>query len=154
MEPSHATVPVAPNPQVALAYGPPITLAEAKRVMVAAEAEALAHGWPMVIAIVDAAGHVVMVHRMDHAQLGSLRVAEQKARTALEFRRPTKTFEQGIAQGGIGLRVLSMPDVSALEGGIPLVRGGQVIGAIGVSGMLPTQDGQVAEAGARVINEA
>lgn len=141
----------APNPQVSLEYGPSITLAEAKRVMAAAEAEAVAHRWPMVIAIVDAAGRVVMLHRMDHAQLGSLRVAEQKARTAVEFRRPTKTFEQGIAQGGIGLRVLTMDGVSALEGGVPLERGGQVVGAIGVSGMLPTQDGQVAEAGARVF---
>lgn len=141
-----------PQPQVALAYGPSITRADAALVMAAAEAEAAAHGWPMVIAIVDVGAHLVMLHRLDDAQLGSLRVAIHKAETAVAFRRPTRTFEQGLAAGGIGLRALSM-DVCAVEGGVPLVRDGRVVGAIGVSGMLPTEDGQVAAAGARAFSD-
>ena len=139
----------APNPQVALAYGPPIRLDEARLVADAARAEASQHGWPMVIAIVDSGAHVVLLERLDDAQLGSLAVAQQKAETAARFRRPTRVFEEGLAAGG--LRALTMAGVSAIDGGVPLVRAGQVIGAIGVSGMLPSQDAQVASAGARAL---
>lgn len=138
------------GPQVALAYGPSVTLCEADGIVAAARAEAERMGWPMVIAVVDAAGMLVALARMDQAQLGSIEVARHKAETAARFRRPTRAFEAGIAAGGIGLRALSM-DVSAVDGGLPLVRDDKVIGAIGVSGMLPTEDAQVALAGAAAL---
>ena len=133
-------------------YGPLISLADAKRVIEAAEAEASANQWAMVIAVVDSTGHLVALHKMDHAQFGSITIAQAKAQTAVNFKRPTKVFEEAVAQGGLGLRLLSTPGLCPLEGGIPLLGDGKVIGAIGVSGAQSTQDGQVAMAGARVIN--
>lgn len=128
-------------------YGPAITLDAAKKVMAAAEAEAARMSWPMVIAIVDSTGHLVMLHRMENAQYGSVKVAQRKAETALDFRRPTKAFEDAIAGGGAGMRIVTMPDVLALEGGMPIMADGKVIGAIGVSGMRSDQDAQVGRAG-------
>jgi len=130
-----------------LPYGAPISLAQAKVIMAAAEKEAAANHWPMAIAIVDSTGHLVLFQRADQTQLGSMEVSVGKAMTAVKFRRPTKVFEDAIAGGGAGLRLTTMPGVLALEGGLPIVVGGQVIGAIGVSGMLSTQDAQVANAG-------
>jgi uncharacterized protein GlcG (DUF336 family) len=130
-------------------YGTSITLAQAKKVMEAAEKEAVKQGWPMVIAIVDAAGRLLMLHRMDQAQLASVDVARLKAETANNFRRPTKVFEDGIAAGGN--RLLSLPGVLALEGGLPIMSGGKVIGGIGVSGMQSPQDAEVARAGLAAI---
>ena len=128
-------------------YGKPISLEAAKKVMAAAEAEAAKNQWPMVIAIVDSTGHMVMLHRMDQAQYASSKVAPLKAETALDFRRPTKAFEDQIAGGGAGVRVVTLPDILALEGGLPILQNGEVIGAIGVSGMRSDQDAQVARAG-------
>ena len=139
-----------PVPQT-LEYGPPISLELAKQVVAAAEVEALARGWPMVIAVVDSGGHLVVLHKLDHAQLGSVAVAQAKAETALRFKRPTKIFEDAIAGGGLGLRLLAMKDICPLEGGLPLLRNGKIIGAIGVSGMQSTQDAEVAAAGVKVI---
>jgi glc operon protein GlcG len=132
-------------------YGPPLTLTDAKRVMEAAEAEARANHWPMVIAIVDTTGELLMLHRMENAQLGSVSIARMKAETALKFKRPTKVFEDALAGGGAGLRVLAMSGLTPLEGGLPLLRDGKIVGAIGVSGMLATQDAQVGRAGAQVL---
>jgi glc operon protein GlcG len=132
-------------------YGAPISLKAAKRVMAAAEAEALAHQWPMVIAIVDSGGHLVMLHKLDQTQHGSVSVAQLKAETAVNFRRATKVFEETVAGAGIGLRFLSISNVCALEGGIPLSVEGEIVGAIGVSGMQSTQDAQVAAAGAAAL---
>src|SRR6201999_2572401 len=92
-------------------YGPPITLDAAKKVMAAAEAEAAKNQWPMVIAILDSTGHMVMLHRMDQAQYASSKVAPLKAETALDFRRPTKAFEDQIAAGGQGVRVVTLPNI-------------------------------------------
>jgi glc operon protein GlcG len=131
-------------------YGPPISLADAKKAMAAAEAAAAQNGWGVAIAIVDSGANVVMLQRLDNAQLSSVRIAEQKARTAAEFRRPTKVFEDAVAGGGIGLRVLSF-GASVAEGGVPIVSGGNVIGAIGVSGVQSHQDAQVAQAGADAL---
>ena len=128
-------------------YGTPITLLLAKKVAEAAEDEATRHGWPMVIAIVDSGGHLVLQHRLDQAQHGSIEVARQKAETAVRFRRSTKVFEDALAQGGLNLRLLGMTNLTPLDGGIPLVVDGRVIGAIGVSGMQSTQDAKVAQAG-------
>jgi glc operon protein GlcG len=128
-------------------YGAAITLDEAKRVMAAAEAEANRNQWPMVIAIVDTAGRLVMFHRMDQAQNGSIVIAPEKARTAVDFKRPTKALRDAIAQGGMHLRLLRAPNALPMEGGVPIIRNGEIIGAIGVSGMSSDQDAQVAEAG-------
>ena len=134
-----------------LSYGRPIRLEDAKTVMAAAEAEARRHDWPMVIAIVDSGGHLVMLHRSDDAQLGSLAVARLKAETAARFKRPTKAVEDALASGAVNLRLLTVPDVAAIDGGLPLVRGEEIVGAIGVSGMLPHQDAQVAAAGVAAL---
>jgi glc operon protein GlcG len=122
--------------------------------MAAAERKATEQSWPMVIAIMDSTGHLVLFEKMDQAQLGSVDVAVAKAETAVKFRRPTKTFEDAIAAGGIGVRLATMRQIIALEGGIPLIENGQVIGSIGVSGMLSSQDAEVARAGAAVLADA
>ncbi|MGJ7904437.1 GlcG/HbpS family heme-binding protein [Lysobacter sp. 1R34A] len=114
--------------------------------MRAAEAERLQ--WPLVTAIVDGGGHPVMLHKLDQAQYGSIPVAQAKAETALRFRRPTKAFEDAVAAGGLGLRLLGIDGLSPLEGGLPPIVGGEVIGAIGVSGTHSVQDAQIAQAGA------
>lgn len=134
-----------------LEYGAPISLERAKGVMAAAEAEARANDWPMVIAIVDSGGHLVMLHSVDHAQHGSVVIAQEKARCAVNFKRPTKAFEDAVAEGGYNLRVLAAPGMMPLEGGLPLIVDGRIVGAIGVSGMRSNQDGQVAEAGAKAL---
>ena len=121
--------------------------------MAAAEAEAARNGWPVAIAIVDPAGQLVRFVKLDGTQNGSGPVAQAKARTAALFRRPTQLFEDAVAQGGKGLRILSMPDVVAIEGGVPIYAAGLVVGGIGVSGMASGQDAQVALAGAGAVAE-
>lgn len=133
-----------------LEYGAPVLLAEARRVIAAAEREAAAHDWAMVIAVADSSGHLVALHRMDQAQYGSIAVAQAKASTAVNFKRPTKVFEELVTGGA--MRLLSIEGLVALEGGVPLVRGGKLVGAIGVSGATGAQDGQVAAAGALVLD--
>lgn len=134
-----------------LAYGPSLSLAEAKRVMAAAESEALRQGWPMVIAVVDPAEHLLLLQRLDQAQNGSVEIARRKAETAANFRRPTRMLEAAVEGGGLGLRILGVATMLPLEGGLPLLRAGKVVGAIGVSGMASTQDAVVAEAGAAAL---
>ena len=138
----------APSPPPTTPYGAPIGLEAAKKLMSAAEAEAAKNNWSMAIAILDSTGHIVMLHRMENTQYGSIAVAEDKARTALDFRRPSKVFEDLVAQGGIGLRTLGLRGATPLEGGLPIVVDGKIVGAIGVSGATAVQDGQVAKAGA------
>jgi uncharacterized protein GlcG (DUF336 family) len=125
-------------------------MSAAKKVMAAAEAEATKNNWGVAIAIVDSGANLVMLQRLDNAQLSSVRIAEAKAKTAAEFRRPTKVFEDAVGGGGIGLRVLTF-GASIAEGGVPIVSGGKVVGAIGVSGVQSHQDAQVAEAGADAL---
>jgi glc operon protein GlcG len=129
------------------AYGPAITLEQAKKVMAGAEAEARKNNWPVVIAILDSGGHVVMLNRLDGAQWGSIDVAKDKARSAVAFRRPTKVFQDLIGQGGANLRLLNVSGASMLEGGIPIMGDGKVIGGIGVSGVTSQQDAQIGQAG-------
>lgn len=126
------------------AYGTPITLEQAKKVMAGAEAEAKKNNWGMAIIILDAGGHAVMMQRLDGTQLGSIEVAKDKAWSAVAFRRPTKAFEDAVSQGGANLRLTG---ASPIEGGIPLMADGKIIGSIGVSGGTAPQDGQVAKAG-------
>jgi glc operon protein GlcG len=131
-------------------YGAPLSLAAAKRVVEAAEAFALAQGWPVVIAVFDSTGQLAVLHRLDQSNLAAVELAQRKAETAVRFRRPTKAFEEIVAAGG--LRVLSIAsEVIALEGGLPLLQGGQVVGSIGVSGMSSPEDARVAAAGAAAL---
>ena len=131
-------------------YGAPISIDAAKKAMAAAEAEATRNNWGVAIAIVDSGGNLVMLHRLDNAQLSAARIAEAKARTAVEFRRPTKALEDAVAGGGVGLRVLTF-GASVAEGGVPIVAGGSIVGGIGVSGVASHQDAQVAQAGAGAV---
>jgi len=115
--------------------------------MAAAEAEAGRNGWPVAIAIVDSAADIVLLAKLDNTQHSSAAIATGKALTAVNFRRPTKVFQDGIAAGGEGLRFLAVPGVTPLEGGFPIVVDDRIAGAIGVSGVLSAQDVQVARAG-------
>jgi glc operon protein GlcG len=137
--------------QVTPPYGTPISLEQAKKVIAAAEAEAQKNNWFVIITVVDTGGYVVATHRLDNTQLGSIPVAEDKARTAVLFRRPSKAFEDAVAGGGIGLRVLRLRGATPYDGGVPIFVDGKLIGAVGVSGMLPQQDGQVANAAASAL---
>ncbi|MFN4329492.1 MAG: GlcG/HbpS family heme-binding protein [Limnobacter sp.] len=141
------TVPTVLPPE----YGPPLTAAQAARMMKAAEDVANAEGWPMVIAIVDSSGSLLMLHRHDQAQRASVDVAIAKATTAVNFRRETRVFQELVAGGGLGLRLLGMPHMTPLEGGMPILLEGKVVGAIGVSGMHSTQDEYVAKHGLAAI---
>ncbi|HZP35971.1 MAG TPA: heme-binding protein [Methylomirabilota bacterium] len=140
---AHAQTPPPPPP----AYGAPISLEQAKKVMAAAEAEAKKSNWNMAIVILDSGGNMVMMHRMDGTQLGSVDVAKDKAWSAVAFRRPTKVFEDGLAQGGAALRILGLRGATPLDGGLPITVDGKVIGSIGVSGATGAQDAQVGRAG-------
>lgn len=139
--------PVAGRAQTPIPYGAPISLEQARKLIAAAEAEAAKQKWPVAIAIVDGSGHLVAFARLDNTQLGSIEVALEKAKCAALFRRPTKVFEEGLAKGGENLRALKAPGVIPIEGGLPIIHEGKVIGAIGVSGVKATEDGQVAQAG-------
>jgi glc operon protein GlcG len=141
-----------PSPAAPLVYGTPISSAQAEKIMTAALQEATRNGWTMAIAIVDTGGNLVAFQRMDNTQVGSVDVAIAKARTANNFKRPTKVFEDAVAAGGVGLRVLSLPGVAALEGGEPILFQGKIIGGIGASGMQASQDDQVVKAGINALN--
>jgi uncharacterized protein GlcG (DUF336 family) len=130
-------------------YGMPVDLATATRVMMASMAEATANGWNVAVAIVDTHGFLVCFQRLDDTHTASVQVAIEKARTSAMFRRATKEFEDVLAAGR--LAVLGLPGATPFEGGLPLVAGGKVVGGIGVSGALPAQDAQVAEAGSRAL---
>ena len=138
-----AQVPAPPPP-----YGAPITFDQAQKAMAAAQAEAKKNNWNVVIAIVDSGGHLVSLQRLDNTQYGSIDVAKGKATTAVSFRRPTKALEDVITGGGAGLRILKLEGATPLEGGVPIVVDGKIIGGIGVSGVLSSQDAQIARAGA------
>jgi glc operon protein GlcG len=124
---------------------PALTLDGAKAMVAAAEAEALRNQWNVAIAIVDAAGGLILFHRLENTQPASLAVAIGKARTAATFKRPTKLLEESVAGGRFAL--LAAPDVVPMQGGLPVTVDSAVIGAIGVSGVKAAQDEQVAQAG-------
>jgi len=125
-----------------------LTLEAAKKIAAAAEAEARKNSWTVVIAIVDDGGNLVYLEKMDGTQIASIEIAQFKARGSIGFKRPTKEFEDRLAKGATGL--LKVPWMAPVEGGLPLVAGGEFIGAIGVSGVTSQQDGIVAAAGAAV----
>jgi uncharacterized protein GlcG (DUF336 family) len=129
----------------------PIGLENARKVATAAVAEARKNNFTMAIAVVDTAGNLVYFEKMDGTQTGSVNVSIEKARSAVLFKRPTKSFQDAVAQGGVGLRMLGLPGAVPVEGGIPLMEGGKIIGAIGASGGTSDQDGQCAQAGASAM---
>lgn len=122
-----------------------LTLAIAKRIAAAAEQESVRNNWNMFIAIVDDGGNLMYLERMDDAQLASLDVSIAKARSALLFKRPTKALEDAVA-GGRAV-VMTLPNAVPVEGGLPLMAYGKIVGAIGISGATSPQDGIVAKAG-------
>lgn len=135
-----------PNP-----YGAPISLENAKKAAAPAIAEAEKNHWNMAVAIVDPSGNLVYYEKMDNTQLGSANVAIDKARSAALFKRPTKALQDALAAGGDGWRILRVQGAVPVEGGIPLVMDGKIVGAIGVSGATSAQDAQCAKAGADTI---
>ncbi len=132
-------------------YGSSITLAQARRVAEAALAPAHDNGWTMVIAIVDPGGYLVYLEKMDQTQVGSIAIAESKARSAAIFKRPTQTFQERLASGGDGLLVLRLKDAIPVEGGLPIIVDGKLIGALGVSGGSSAEDEVCADAGAAAL---
>lgn len=139
------------NAQAPAPYGAPISLENARKAAAPALAEAVKNHWNMAVAIVDPSGNLVYYEKMDDTQLGSANVAIDKARSAALFKRPTKVFQDALAAGGDGLRLLKIAGAVPVEGGIPLVIEGKIVGAIGVSGGASAQDGQCAKAGADAI---
>jgi glc operon protein GlcG len=135
-----------PNP-----YGSPVSLDDAKKAAAPAIAEARKNSWNVAVAIVDPSGNLIYYEKMDATQLGSAKVAIDKARSAALFKRPTKSFEDNLAAGANGMRVLALQGAVPVEGGIPLVMDGKIVGAIGVSGATSAQDAQCAKAGADVL---
>jgi glc operon protein GlcG len=135
------------SPDTPQPYGAPIALDAAKKIAAPALAEAARNNWAMAVAVVDGAGDLVYFEKMDATQAGSVAVAIDKARSAARFKRPTKAFQDVLAAGGDGWRVLGLPGAVPVEGGIPIVIDGKIAGAIGVSGGTSPQDGQCARAG-------
>src|SRR6202049_1453089 len=135
-----------PNP-----YGPPVSVENAKKAAAAALAEARKGNWNMAVAVVDTGGILVYYEKMNNTQIGSADIAIEKARTAVRFKRPSKAFQDLVAGGGAGLRILRLPGEIPFEGGIPLMVDGQIVGAIGVSGDTADHDGLCATAGAATL---
>jgi glc operon protein GlcG len=133
-------------------YGPAISAERAQAVVQAAAAEAAKKGWPMNIAVFDSGANLVSFLRMENAQTASISIAQHKARAAVKFRRPTKVFEDAIQKNGIHY-ILTLDDVVASRGGIPLIEDGKIIGAVGCSGGTGSQDEAICTVGAAVVNK-
>lgn len=134
---SHAQVPQ---------YGTAINLEQAKKAIAAGQAEARKNNWPVAIAVVDNHGFLVAFEKMDNTQTASVQIATDKAASAAMYRRPTKVFQDMVTGGGAGTRVLNLRGASVLEGGLPIVVGGRIVGGVGVSGVSSDQDGVIAKA--------
>ena len=126
-------------------YGAGVSLESARKVAAGAAAEARKNGWKMAIAIVDPGGVLVYYEKLDDTQNGSAATAVDKARSAALYRRPTKSFEDAVKGGN--LQLMMLPGAMAVEGALPLVVDGKIVGAVGVSGASSAQDGQCAKAG-------
>jgi glc operon protein GlcG len=135
-----------PNP-----YGPPISLENAKKAAAAAVAEAKKNNWTMALAVVDPNGTLVYYEKLDNTQIGSAQVAISKARTSAIFKRPSKWFQDQVAKGGEGVRYLGLEGAVPLEGGVPIVMEGKIVGAIALSGGTSAQDAQCAQIGADAL---
>jgi uncharacterized protein GlcG (DUF336 family) len=132
-------------------YGLSVNLETAKKIAASAIAEARKNNWTMAVAITDTGGSLVYFEKMDGTQTGSVRVAIGKSRSAVLFKRPTKVFQDVVAAGGEGIRYLVLEGAVPIEGGLPLLMDGKIVGAIGVSGGTSQQDGLVAKAGADTL---
>ncbi len=132
-------------------YGPALTLDMARKAMSAADALARGDGWNVAIAILDSGGQMVMYQKFDNTHHASIAVAQGKARTALDMRRPTRVLEEAVASGGGALGLLSARELTLLQGGVPIVSGGKIVGSIGVSGVASANDEKVAFAGAEAL---
>ena len=132
-----------PNP-----YGASISLENARKLAALSVAEAGKNGWKMAVAVVDTAGDLVYFEKMDGTQVASVNIAQDKARSAVRFKRPTKAMQDVLAGGGAGIRFLALQGAVPVEGGLPIVMDGKIVGAIGASGGTSEQDGQAAKAGA------
>ena len=126
-----------------------LSLADAKKIAAAASVKAAAEGWKVVIAIHDNGGNLLYLERADGTQIGSIQVAQEKSLTALRFRRPTKVLEDTVLAGRV--HMMSLPGITSVEGGLPLIVDGEVVGSIGASGVQSSQDGLVAAAGAAAL---
>jgi uncharacterized protein GlcG (DUF336 family) len=140
-----AQTPAAPPANVP--YGVSISADAAKKIAAAAIAEARKNNWAMAVAVVDTGGYLVYFERMPDTQLGSVEISIEKAKSAALFRRPTKSFQDTVAAGGAGLRILGLTGAVPVEGGIPLIVDGKIIGAVGASGGSSDQDGRTAQVG-------
>jgi len=132
-------------------YGPNVTLEQARVVIAAAEAEAVKQNFNVAIAVVDTAGNLVAFVKRDNTQTASVQVAQDKAFTAATYKRPSKALQDGLAAGGAGLRILGLYGVTPVEGGLPLMVDGKIVGAVGASGVTSEQDSMVATAGAAAL---
>ena len=132
------------------AYGTNINLETARKVSAAAEAEARKNGWNVVIVVVDTGGHTVSLQRLDGTQYASVAVATQKATTSVGYRRATKVLEDAVKTNG-NQQLAFLPGAIPVEGGLPLIMDGKIVGAIGVSGVTSAQDGMIAKAGAEAV---
>lgn len=132
-------------------YGAPVSVENAKKAAASALAEARKNGWNMAVAVVDTSGNLVYYEKMDATQLGSANVSIDKARSAARFKRPTKAFQDALAGGGAGLRILGVEGAVPVDGGVPIVMDGKIVGAVGVSGDTTDHDGQCAQAGAGAL---
>ena len=126
-------------------YGPDVSLEQAKQIAAGAVAESKKNGWRMAIAVVDNHGFLVYFERMEDSQTSAVHLAIDKSRTAAMFRRPSKVFEDGVAKGRVA--ILGLTGAMPIEGGLPILSGGKVIGGVGVSGANADQDAQAAAAG-------
>ena len=135
--------------QMPNSYGLNINLATAKKIASAAAVEGERISVNAIIAVVDTGGHLVYLERFDRAQFGSIDVAIHKARCSVAYKRPTKAFEEAVTSGKISL--LTLDDICTVEGGLPIVQRGKIVGAIGVSGGTVQEDGQIATAGVSVL---
>src|SRR5215471_5967506 len=133
-------------------YGLSITNEQARKVATAALKPAIENQWTMVVAIVDTGGYLVYLEKLDQTQVGSVDVAIAKAKSSAIFKRPTKMFQERLARGGEGLLVLQLKDAMPVEGGLPIIVGGKLIGALGVSGGSSAEDEVCAEAGTSALS--
>jgi uncharacterized protein GlcG (DUF336 family) len=132
-------------------YGPPISLEAAKKAAAAALEVARKNNWTMAVAIVDPGGYLVYFEKMEHTQLAGSEIAIDKARSATLFKRPTKTMHDMLDSGGAGIRVMMLRGAIPVEGGLPLVSNGEIVGAIGLSGSSSENDGVCAQAGVETL---
>jgi len=137
------------SPQMPNSYGLSINLATAKKIAWAAAKEANRIKINAIIAIVDVGGHLIYLERFDKAQFGSIDVAVHKARCSVAYKRPTKAFEEAVNSGKISL--LTLDDICTVEGGLPIIQSGKIVGAIGVSGGTSQEDGQIATSGVSAL---